>query len=231
MSTIRTSQRLLPPIAAILLCPTVLPRKYFTNLTYRPTLLHLLVQPRFPSIYPRTCLQNIQCHIPRGMATSQLTMLRMVGLGLDLKVNSILQWVFPQPAFPTYGPLVNPDIGSTATAPALERDGHGRVPRDGGSAPARMDTSQDGMVRLNDRTISHYYGCYWEHFHPLCPIVHYATFMSTDRPPQLARIILAIGAQFSPEYLASSHSMSFFQVSLQSSAPVSPPGLVKRMRF
>ena len=153
-------------------------------------------------------------------------MLRMADLGLDLKVNSLLQWVFPQPACPTYELSVDPNVGSTATTSAVERDGYGRVPRDGGSAPARMDTSQDGMVRLNDRTISHYYGCYWEHFHPLCPIVHYATFMSTERPPQLARIILAIGAQFSPEYLASSHSMSFYQVSLQSPAPVSLPDMV-----
>lgn len=42
-----------------------------------------------------------------------------------------------------------------------------------------------------------YVDCYWQHFHPLFPILHYPTIMSGVPPPALAVLMVVIGAQFS----------------------------------
>ena len=225
MSTNRTNLLLLLQTAAIPPHLKDLLLKSFTSLTCHRIPTRLFGQPRFPWTCPRT----LQCRIPkqvsrRGRAMNQ-PITSMVGLGLDLKVISLLQWVFPQLVCPTHELSVDQTLGSAPAAPALERGGHGRLSRDRGSAPARLDASQDGMVRLHDQTISHYYDCYWKYFHPLCPIVHFATFMSTPRPEELATIILAVGAQLSPNVLAGSHSMSFYTVSLRLLRSVSFPFL------
>ncbi|MCJ1310009.1 hypothetical protein MMC25_003670 [Agyrium rufum] len=77
------------------------------------------------------------------------------------------------------------------------------------------DTTSNAVVRLNDSTIQHYYDCYWKYFHDVCSVVHFATFMSTDRSTVLAKTMLAIGSQFSPRPLSGSHSITFFGDSIR----------------
>lgn len=55
-----------------------------------------------------------------------------------------------------------------------------------------------------------YLDCYWEHFHPLFPILHHATMISIAPPPALAVLMVIIGAQFSKYPASKIHSISMY---------------------
>lgn len=48
-----------------------------------------------------------------------------------------------------------------------------------------------------DGNFKHYLDCYWQHFHPLFPIIHHSSFLSVSPPPLLVLLMVVIGAQFS----------------------------------
>lgn len=52
-----------------------------------------------------------------------------------------------------------------------------------------------------------YLHCYWRHFHPLFPILHYATTVPAP-PPALALLMVIIGAQFSTLPESKIHSIT-----------------------
>lgn len=45
--------------------------------------------------------------------------------------------------------------------------------------------------------LEHYLDCYWQHFHPLFPIIHRSSFVFNPPPPLLTLLMVVIGAQFS----------------------------------
>lgn len=67
-----------------------------------------------------------------------------------------------------------------------------------------------GDVLDADSKFKHYLDCYWLHFHPLVPIVHYSTMISAAPPPLLALLMVSIGAQFSSFSDSKTHSAFWF---------------------
>lgn len=68
-----------------------------------------------------------------------------------------------------------------------------------------------------------YLDCYWRHFHPLFPILHYATIVSFAPPPALAVLMLIIGAQFSALPASKTHSIGLYDSYVKLFSTVSPP--------
>ncbi|KAI9813254.1 MAG: hypothetical protein M1827_004196 [Pycnora praestabilis] len=71
--------------------------------------------------------------------------------------------------------------------------------------------AEDGLVRVNHERIHHCLECYWEHFHPVFPVIHQSTFADENSSPLLAAMMVAIGAQFSKTQHAKSYSFSMYQ--------------------
>ena len=108
------------------------------------------------------------------------------------------------------------DTLSSTFIPSLDRNGRDNVPRECGDTTgmaAAQVASGNGMVKLDNESVQHYYDCYWKNFHTTCPIVHYPTLLSTRPPPLLTAIIIAIGAQFSSRSSSKTHSTSMFGLS------------------
>lgn len=94
--------------------------------------------------------------------------------------------------------------GLFPTAAGVKLDGHGVVESD--------------MGKLND-----YLDCYWQHFHPLFPVIHRPTFLASTPPPLLAAAMIAIGAQFSTRPHSKSYSTFMHEACMRLLSTVSPP--------
>ncbi|KAL8818218.1 MAG: hypothetical protein Q9223_003105 [Gallowayella weberi] len=73
---------------------------------------------------------------------------------------------------------------------------------------AAVALGQSNLLKVHNPQTQHYLDCYWEHFHPLFPIVHFPSFMSTIPQPVLAASMVVIGAQYSPRPDAKQYSAS-----------------------
>lgn len=85
---------------------------------------------------------------------------------------------------------------------------------------------QTSILKVYD-TKYHYLECYWRYFHPLFPIVHLATFLSTTPKPLLADSMVVIGAQSSPRPDAKQYSASLYTACLRMMSDVSVAGVTR----
>ncbi len=74
------------------------------------------------------------------------------------------------------------------------------------STAAGLALDKHGMVEASVGKLEDYLDCYWQHFHPLFPIIHRPTFFVKTPPPLLAAAMVAIGAQFSTRPHSKSYS-------------------------
>ncbi|KAI9881482.1 MAG: hypothetical protein M1830_000045 [Pleopsidium flavum] len=74
------------------------------------------------------------------------------------------------------------------------------------STPAGLTLDKHGMVGTSAGSLEDYLDCYWQHFHPLFPIIHRPTLFIKTPPPLLAAAMVAIGAQFSTRPGSNSYS-------------------------
>ena len=135
--------------------------------------------------------------------------------------------VGPQFICTTHEPPVDnmTDTLASTTTSSLDRYGRDTIWREcgdtAGVVAGHVAANEDGMVKLDNGSVQHYYDCYWKNFHPIFPIVHYPTLLSAHPPPLLTAIIIAIGAQFSSRPLSKTHSMSMFAFSYKLLSAVS----------
>jgi hypothetical protein len=64
--------------------------------------------------------------------------------------------------------------------------------------------------------------CYWQHFHPLFPIVHRPTFFATKPSPLMAGAMVAIGSQYDTRPNAKEYSLALLEACLKLLAKRSP---------
>jgi hypothetical protein len=57
--------------------------------------------------------------------------------------------------------------------------------------------------------------CYWQHFHPLFPIVHRPTFFATKPSPLMAGAMVAIGSQYDTRPNAKEYSLALLEACLK----------------
>lgn len=74
-----------------------------------------------------------------------------------------------------------------------------------------MAVGQTDLLKVHDPRTRHYLDCYWQYFHPPCPIVRRASFVSTIPQPLLAASMVVVGAQFSPRPDAKPYSTSLYE--------------------
>ncbi len=78
---------------------------------------------------------------------------------------------------------------------------------------AALAVNQGDVLRRKSKW-GDYLDCYWRHFHPLFPIVHYPTTLSSPPPPGLAVLMIIIGAQFSTFPASKRHSTLMYDASV-----------------
>ncbi|KAH8701887.1 putative C2H2 finger domain protein [Talaromyces proteolyticus] len=90
-------------------------------------------------------------------------------------------------------------------------------------------TSAPGVVSGNDRmeimdTVKWQdcFECYWQHFHPLFPIVHRPTFLATRPSPLMAGAMVAIGSQYDTRPNSKEYSLALLEACLKLLAKRSP---------
>ncbi|EED17685.1 C2H2 finger domain protein, putative [Talaromyces stipitatus ATCC 10500] len=78
------------------------------------------------------------------------------------------------------------------------------------SAPGVL-SGDDGMEIIDTVKWQDCFECYWEHFHPLFPIVHRPTFFTTKPSPLLSGAMVAIGSQFDTRPNAKEYSLALLE--------------------
>ena len=89
--------------------------------------------------------------------------------------------------------------------------GYGRQPLRHEPAPSAAVAMGPSTLLAADGKFKHYLDCYWQHFHPLFPIIHRSSFISTSPPPLLALLMVVIGAQFSLHPESKNHSAFLYE--------------------
>ena len=77
------------------------------------------------------------------------------------------------------------------------------------TSAAAVAVDQSHILSVNSKW-GDYLDCYWRHFHPLFPILHYASTVSNPPPPALAVLMIIIGAQFSAFPASEHHSICMY---------------------
>lgn len=134
--------------------------------------------------------------------------------------------VFDEPYVPTVGsqnlgqPMspceTNVDLDPSLQLPiSAHVGGQQWLPiRNQSSSPAGMVMGRSSLLKVHDPRW-HYLECYWQHFHPLFPIVRMISFTSSTPQPWLATSMVVIGAQFSPRPDAKQYSSSQYAACLE----------------
>lgn len=78
------------------------------------------------------------------------------------------------------------------------------------SAPGVI-SGNDGMEIVDTVTWKDCFECYWQHFHPLFPIVHRPTFFATKPSPLMAGAMVAIGSQYDTRQNAKEYSLALLE--------------------
>lgn len=119
------------------------------------------------------------------------------------------------------GQLMSPGETNVELDPALQLPlsanvgGQHWVPlRSQSASTAGMVLGPSSLLKVHDPSW-HYLECYWQHFHPLFPIVRLASFMSSTPQPWLAASMVVVGAQFSPRPDAKQYSSSQYAACLE----------------
>lgn len=87
--------------------------------------------------------------------------------------------------------------------------------------PSSTAMAMDGQGHLlNESRYKHFLDCYWRHFHPFFPIIHYSALALGPPPPLLALMMVTIGAMLSssPDY-----SIAFYNLFIKFFKKVSIP--------
>ncbi|KAL8633668.1 hypothetical protein Q9189_000616 [Teloschistes chrysophthalmus] len=123
-------------------------------------------------------------------------------------------WATYEP-MPTYEGAYVPTVGSSQQLPSndLARQQQHAI-RNESTYPAGLAMGQVSHLRVHDPRTKHYLDCYWQHFHPLFPIVHVPSFLSTVPDPLLAASMVVVGAQFSPRPDAKQYSATLYATCL-----------------
>lgn len=75
--------------------------------------------------------------------------------------------------------------------------------------PSSAAMAMDGQGHLlNESRYNHFLDCYWRHFHPFFPIIHYSALALGPPPPLLALMMVTIGAMLSS---SPDHSVAFYK--------------------
>lgn len=82
------------------------------------------------------------------------------------------------------------------------------------SAPGVV-SGTDGMEIVDTVKWQDCFECYWQHFHPLFPIVHRPTFFATKPSPLLAGAMVAIGSQYDTRPNAKEYSLALLEACLK----------------
>ena len=77
------------------------------------------------------------------------------------------------------------------------------------TSAATVAVDQSHILSANSKW-GDYLDCYWRHFHPLFPILHYNSTLTNPPPPALAVLMIIIGAQFSTLPASKNHSMGMY---------------------
>lgn len=82
------------------------------------------------------------------------------------------------------------------------------------SAPGVV-SGDDGMEIMDTLKWQDCFECYWQHFHPLFPLVHRPSFFATKPSPLLAGAIVAIGSQYDRRPNAKEYSLALLEACLK----------------
>lgn len=82
------------------------------------------------------------------------------------------------------------------------------------SAPGVV-SGDDGMEIMDTLKWQDCFECYWQHFHPIFPIVHRPSFFATKPSPLLAGAIVAIGSQYDSRPNAKEYSLALLEACLK----------------
>jgi hypothetical protein len=82
------------------------------------------------------------------------------------------------------------------------------------SAPGVI-SGVDGMEIIDTSKWQDCFECYWQHFHPLFPIVHRPTFFATKPSPLMAGAMVAIGSQYDTRPNAKEYSLALLEACLK----------------
>ncbi|EEA24018.1 C2H2 finger domain protein, putative [Talaromyces marneffei ATCC 18224] len=82
------------------------------------------------------------------------------------------------------------------------------------SAPGVL-SGDDGMEIIDTVKWQDCFGCYWQHFHPLFPIVHRPTFFTTKPSPLMSGAMVAIGSQFDTRPNAKEYSLALLEACIK----------------
>jgi hypothetical protein len=80
----------------------------------------------------------------------------------------------------------------------------------------------DGMEIIDTAKWQDCFECYWQHFHPLFPIVHRPTFFATKPSPLMAGAMVAIGSQYDTRPNAKEYSLALLEACLKLLSKVIP---------
>lgn len=120
--------------------------------------------------------------------------------------------------------MTDPLLGSSIPIPLSDLDGY-----EWGALRGLFSTATDvkldkhGVVEGDMGKLNDYLDCYWQHFHPLFPVVHRPTFLASTPPPLLAAAMVAIGAQFSTRPHSKSYSTFMHEACINLLSTVSRP--------
>ncbi|KAL8693585.1 MAG: hypothetical protein Q9218_001627 [Villophora microphyllina] len=114
------------------------------------------------------------------------------------------------------GPSFPPTWGSSQQLPFTNLASQQRQSiRNESASPVGLAMGPASHLRVHDPRTKHYLDCYWQHFHPLFPMVHIPTFMSALPDPLLAASMVVVGAQFSPRPDAKQYSATLYAACLR----------------
>ncbi|OKL64095.1 hypothetical protein UA08_00621 [Talaromyces atroroseus] len=124
--------------------------------------------------------------------------------------------------------LIHP-VESTLPIPLSTLDGDEwyALRRELTSAPGVV-SGNDGMEIIDTVKWQDCLECYWQHFHPLFPIVHRPTFFATKPSPLMAGAMVAIGSQYDTRPNAKEYSLVLLEACLK--LLVKRPAITSRSR-
>ena len=145
--------------------------------------------------------------------------------GTDHFEGSFLQPVgTPHLIHPPTEHATHPFLGFSIPIPLSDLDGY-EWSALRGLFPTRAGVKLDrhGMVDGDAGNLNDYLDSYWQHFHPLFPIVHRPTFLAGTPAPLLAAAMIAIGAQFSTRPHSKSYSTFMHEACMKLLSTVGSP--------
>ncbi|KAK2768655.1 hypothetical protein FQN54_000511 [Arachnomyces sp. PD_36] len=183
--------------------------------------------------FPATCYNVPLTSSPLAMATTlpewsnqEASVPTSQIMPISLEGDSILQPV----GEPSLWVSASMDRSGTNTQPEppvpiplsnLDGDEWFALRRELTSAPGVV-SGDDGMEIMDTVKWQECFECYWQHFHPLFPIVHRPSFFATKPSPLLAGAMVAIGSQYDSRPNAKEYSLALLEACVKLLAKRTP---------